>query len=217
MKYRQGTPITKPKLLVGEGVDEVYFFSALVNDLEIDDIQVDQYGGKHKLREGLDALMKRSGFKNNVVSLGITRDADYPNDPAADEMMAAPSAFQSVCSALTSLGLPVPPAVGVKEAGPVSVSVFILPGGDKPGMLEDLCLASADADSAFECVVEFFDCVEQRGGQSHARNMAAKARVHAWLATKPEPDKRLGEAGQSEYWDFSDEAFSDLKSFIQNL
>lgn len=38
--------ISQPKLLVGEGRDEVRFFEALLRYLKISDIQVAEYGGK---------------------------------------------------------------------------------------------------------------------------------------------------------------------------
>ncbi len=42
----QPQTISQPKLLLGEGKDEVLFFSALLKHLQIKDIQVVQYGGK---------------------------------------------------------------------------------------------------------------------------------------------------------------------------
>ena len=50
--------ISKPKLLIGEGWEEVYFFSALLNRLGLNDIQVEQYGGKAKLSPYLRNLVK---------------------------------------------------------------------------------------------------------------------------------------------------------------
>jgi len=43
------TQISKPKLLIGEGLEEVLFFNALLSYLKISDVQVEQYGGKQKL------------------------------------------------------------------------------------------------------------------------------------------------------------------------
>jgi len=45
--YRPGSPITKEKLLLGEGIEEVRFFNALLAHLGITNVQVDQYGGKN--------------------------------------------------------------------------------------------------------------------------------------------------------------------------
>ncbi len=41
--------ISKPKLLIGEGQEEVRFFGALLNHLSLGDIQIEQYNGKNAL------------------------------------------------------------------------------------------------------------------------------------------------------------------------
>jgi hypothetical protein len=38
--------LSKPKLLIGEGKEEVDFFTAFLNHLNISNVQVEQYGGK---------------------------------------------------------------------------------------------------------------------------------------------------------------------------
>ena len=45
----------------------------------------------------------------------------------------------------------------------------------------------------------------------------AKAEVHAFLASREEPDKRLGEAAEAGYWPLGDPAFGHLKNFVLNL
>ncbi len=89
--------LSKPKLLIGEGKEEVDFFTAFLNHLNISNVQVEQYGGKQGLPRYLRTLVVRPGYLN-VVSLGITRDADN----------SAQSAFESVCSSLHRASLPVP-------------------------------------------------------------------------------------------------------------
>lgn len=213
--YRRGMPIIKPKLLLGEGIEEIYFFDALLAHLGINDVQVDQYDGKTNIGAGLKAINGRSGFINQVVSLGVTRDADYADDPA-DDTAAAQRAFQSVSGALAYASLPVPVAPMVKAAGDPEVSVFILPDNQGPGMLEDLCIASTTAPD-LDCITEYFDCVELKTGRVRARRNVAKSRVHAWLATQAEPDKQLGQAALAGYWDWNNPAFDLIKQFVQQL
>ncbi len=43
--------IDKPKIIVGEGIDEVNFFTALVDHLNLDDLQVEHCGGKDGLKK----------------------------------------------------------------------------------------------------------------------------------------------------------------------
>ena len=195
--YQRGTPIIKPKLLLGEGIEEVYSFNALLDHLGITDVQVDQYDGKSKIAAGLKAIKDRSGFINQVVSVGVTRDADYADDPA-DDAAAAQRAFQSVSGALAYANLPAPIAPIVKAAGKPDISVFILPDNQKPGMLEDICIASATAPD-INCIAEYFDCVALKTGRVQIRRNVAKSRVHAWLgdsigtrqATRPSRASRL--------------------------
>ena len=82
-------------------------------------------------------------------------------------------------------------------------------------MLEDLCLAGVQADPAMPCVPEFFDCVQRRANRQP--NNLAKARVHAWLASQVEPDKRLGEAAEAGYWPWASPAFAPLTSLLRVL
>lgn len=184
--------LSKPKLLIGEGKEEVAFFTEFLTHLNISDVQVEQYGGKTGLTSYLRTLILRPGYLN-IVSLGITRDADN----------SAQSAFQSVCGSLNRASLPVPNQPGEIVGDSPKVSVMILPGAQRNGMLEDLCLDAVETDPVLQCVDEYFDCVYRTSGRKP--NNIAKARVHTWLASQIEPDKRLGEAAKAGYlpWDSS--------------
>jgi hypothetical protein len=97
----QPKPLLKPRLLVGEGQDEVFFFEALLAHLGMADVQVEQYGGKGNLARYLNDFLVRPRTVP-VVSLGLTRDADG----------AVGQTFQSIAGLLAARGLPQP-------AGPV--------------------------------------------------------------------------------------------------
>ena len=196
--------LSKPKLLIGEGKEEVNFFTAFLSHLNITDVQVEQYGGKPELPSYLRTLVVRPGYLN-VVSLGITRDADN----------SAQSAFQSVCSSLNRASLPVPSRPGEIVGDSPQVSVMILPDGQNSGMLEDLCLTAIETDPVLQCVDEYFDCVYRTSGRKP--NNMAKARVHTWLASQLEPDKRLGEAAKAGYLPWESPGFDRLKQFLQAL
>jgi len=196
--------LSQPKLLIGEGKEEVDFFTAFLTHLNITNVQVEQYGGKQGLPSYLRTLVVRPGYLN-VVSLGITRDADN----------SAQSAFQSVCSSLNRASLPVPSQPGEIVGDTPQVSVLILPDGQNEGMLEDLCLTAIETDPVLQCVDEYFDCVYRTSGRKP--NNMAKARVHTWLASQLEPDKRLGEAAKAGYWPWDSPGFDSLKQFLQAL
>ena len=197
-------PLTKPRLLIGEGQDELYFFEALLSHLGFADVQVEQYAGKGNLPLYLNDFLLRPG-RNTVVSLGVTRDADGN----------AAQAFQSVAGLLAARGLPHPAGPGQIAAGPPRIGVFLLPDNMRPGMLEDLCLDAAQPDAAMPCVDDFFQCVQQKA--SRQPNNRSKARVHAWLSSQVEPGKRLGEAAKSGYWPWNSPAFDPLKQFLIKL
>ena len=174
-----------PKLLIGEGREEVVFFTAFLRHLHLNDVQVEDFSGKQGLRTYLRALQLRPNFVH-LVTLGIVRDADTH----------ATSAFQSVCDALRGTSL-------------------VVPDGQGPGMLEDLCLAAVQTDPAMLCVNDYFQCLLHNS--QHQPNNPAKARVHAWLASRPEPDLRLGEVAEKGYWLWDNVAFEPIKIFLQTL
>lgn len=205
--------IEKAKLLVGEGPEDERFFSALIGFLRIDDVQIERFGGTGNLSPYLKTLVVRPGF-SSLRSLGITRDA---NGNAAD-------AFRSVCGALLVAHLPVPAAPrqfatevpgGFPNTDPIRVGTFILPGDNVPGMLEDLCLASVQTAPGVECVDDYLSCIEQAAGR--VPDNLAKARVHAWLASRERPGLRLGEAAEKGYWPWESAAFDQIKQFITDL
>jgi hypothetical protein len=67
--------ITKPKILIGEGNDELRFFQSFLKHLNIDDVMVKSYQGKDSLSTYLKTLTVRPDF-SQLVSIGITRDTD---------------------------------------------------------------------------------------------------------------------------------------------
>ena len=98
MKYFPVNEFTKPKLVIGEGHDEWSFFNAVINHLQLgDQLATEQYGGRYKLADGLRAIEERPGFRKNITSLAVTRDADFLDDPQASSEAVIQAAFQSVC------------------------------------------------------------------------------------------------------------------------
>ncbi|MGD1698804.1 DUF3226 domain-containing protein [Dapis sp. BLCC M229] len=187
--------IDKEKLIIGEGRDEESFFSALIKHLEIDDIQVDSYGGKTTLNNYLKGLHLKPGF-SNLRSLLITRDADKLFETAS----------QSIDDSIRRNKL--------NERENLTIKKFIFPDNSSPGMLEDLCLRSIDS-SDMGCIEEFFQCIKKN--TSRETSEFSKAKIHAWLSTQIQPDKRLGEAAKAGYIDWNNEIFNELINFIKIL
>jgi hypothetical protein len=200
--------LSKQKLLIGEGKDEVEFFEAYLRYLKIEDIQVEQYGGKDKLAPYLKTLLSRPGYQD-LIAISIIRDADKSVD----------SAFKSVCSALKNAGFFVP---NKSELGQVvksspSIGIFIMPDNKNSGMLEDLCLKALENDPILSCIDQYFQCVENNALRQPKEKNMSKAKIRAWLSSQEEPDKVLGHAAQEGYLPWDNSAFDSLKSFLQAI
>jgi hypothetical protein len=204
--------IQKPKLLIVEGRDEEMFFGAALTDhLGLTDIQVLPIGGKTLLTTNLAALVNDPLFPS-VQSLAVVRDAD--TTAPGSTVSSAAQAMQSVRGSLIHVGLPHPAAHGQLAAGPPRVGIFIVPNGVDDGMLETLCLLSVSALGEFACVDGYFQCLQ---GYQIVLNNLHKARAHAWLASRPETGKRVGEAALSGYWPWDSNAFDELWAFLRSL
>lgn len=197
--------ITRPTVLLVEGKDDKLFFEAFINNQELQNIQTLDIGGKTRLRQNLKVLKKTPKFSEIVISLGVVRDAN--TDPTA--------AFQSVRDALQSVNLPAPERPLVPVGDSPRVTVMILPEEGAHGMLEDLCLKAVARDPAIVCVEQYFQCLQQQG-LSLSHN-TSKAKVQAFLASRPEEGKRLGEAAQAGYWPWNNEAFLHVRNFLQQM
>lgn len=192
-------------LLIVEGKDGLRFFQALLRHLNLlTEIEIKDFGGAGNLTAYLKTLRQTPGF-DQVVSLGIVRDAE--SDTAR--------ALQSVCSSLGQANLAVPKQPLLIAEGNPKASVFVLPDCKGPGMLDSLCLQSVSGDPAIPCVDQYFQCVQQQG--LTLPNNIAKARLHAFLASRGKPDLLLGEAADAGYFPWNSPAFDLLKQFLRNL
>jgi len=239
-----GRAITKPKLLLVEGKDEVELFDKLLTDLGLADIDIWDIMGKTRFRENIEALPRLSGF-DRVTSVGIVTDAD--KQPKG--------AFDSICDALEAAGLPRPTTRLQSVGDAPQVAIMILPGREAPGMLEDLCLESVADDPAMPCLEEYFRCLEEQleagafpGNPSKAVVRAflasmewleeahfeylqehleeylpelpdapSVAKVHAFLASRYKPNLDLGNAAKKGYWQLDHPAFAQVKQFLSTL
>ncbi|MEA5620343.1 DUF3226 domain-containing protein [Cronbergia sp. UHCC 0137] len=196
--------IYKTKLLLGEGVDEVRFFQGLLKYLNITDVQVEAYEGKDKLGNYLKTLPLRPGYRE-LISLGITRDADKSTN----------NAFDSICGFLKNAKLPIPSKTKETVGDKLKVSVLIIPDYQNSGMLEDVCLEAVKSDPIISCIDDYFKCISYTVGQDTKE--IAKARLKVWLASQIKPDMRLGEAAQAGYFPWNSSAFDGLKQFLESL
>lgn len=162
--------VSKSKLVLVEGEDEVRLFGKLTADSGISDIQIQDLKGKSDLGAKIQAWVSATGHEI-LSSVGVVRDADTCPD----------AAFQSVANALEVAGLERPDQPMEPAGANPRVVVLILPGGGREGMLETICLESVARDPAMCCVKLYFYCLKKRLGKEPRH--PAKARVRAFLAS----------------------------------
>jgi hypothetical protein len=101
------------------------------------------------------------------------------------------------------------------ETGPPQTVVLILPNATTPGMLESLCLDSVANEAAIQCVDQYFDCLNRQAGVIPTNT--PKARLHAFLSSKPRPGLLVGEAASAGYFPWDNPAFAHVKEFLRHL
>lgn len=199
----------QPFILAVEGRDEREFFAALLQYFRVGGVQIWEVGGKSRFRAFLRSVPTTPGYDdqaNHVQAIGIIRDADQ--DPRA--------AFNSLCSDLQAARLPIPSTAFGWVGQDLRIGIAILPDANTAGMLEDLCLTSIQNDPALYCSDAYFECLGALSSYEPPKN-PVKARLLAYLASKPETDPRLGLVAQKGYWSWEHPAFGEIKQFLLNL
>jgi hypothetical protein len=194
--------IVKKRLLLVEGKDELNFFTALLNTLNIDTVQIIDIGGKQQLHSKFQALINMDGFEH-VEKYAIIQDAD-------DDYQAT---FQSITGLLRKLNQPSPQEIcQFVSNDKVAVGIYIFPRKEHNGMLEDLCLASID-NNFLTCIDEYLSCIEQF---TTIKNKP-KARLYSYLSVNAKNTLSLGVAAMQGVFDLNNESFLELKEFLENL
>lgn len=194
-RRRQLFDPTTPRLVLAEGVEDARFLDALAKHLKLTGLEAKDYGGKDKLKPFLKGLVNSPGFRK-VTFVLITRDADQH----------VVRARQSVEDAIRTVGLQT-------STNNRTVKVFIFPNDRDPGVLEDICLQSVCEQPVMSCVDGLFECVRQVDRLPPEHRMS-KAKVYAYLATREQPQRRVGEAAASGTWDFESEAFVLIRNAL---
>jgi len=68
-------------------------------------------------------------------------------------------------------------------------------------------------DPVRPCLDTYLRCIEEKRGAIPV-HLLPKARAHAYLASRPTPDKRVGEAAMNGYWPWDAPAFAPLLAFV---
>ncbi len=199
----QPQQITADVQLLVEGKDAAGFFEWMSRHLQLNGLQIQNFGGVTELRVFLRAFVKRSDF-SRVTRIGVVRDAEE----------SAKSAFDSVRGALRDARLPVPETPGRLGGVNPGVSVWILPDANTNGMLETL-LWETIPDDVRRCIDQFLVCIENVNGERVHR--LHKARATAYLATQRKPHVSVGDAAKRSYWDLDHDALDPVRGFLREL
>jgi hypothetical protein len=186
-------------------LNDYHFFLAFLERMRLDDIQIQVYGGKPKLPDFLRTLPALPNF-GTVSSIGIVRDAD--SNPQ--------QAFASIQDALRRAGLPFPEQPEVPQGNGRSVTVLLLPDAESTGELETLLLRAVVDDPAIPCVDHYFECIQAKANPPAEVSMD-KARLHAFLASKPEPGLPTGTAARASYLKLDSHVYNHVRRFIETL
>ena len=205
---------TKPIVLAVEGADEHFLIRALLASEKLQGrMDFHPLKGNDNLPVKLTALRNTGNFRVFVSTLGVVIDA---------EEREVEDAISSVSNALrAAFGCPLLPGPGVVmewEGKPPRLGAFILPDGQHPGSLEDLCLRAeaVRTDEAMECVDAYLKCLAPLLVDS-TRALQSKRRLHAYLASRPTPGLKIGEAATERCWHFEDPVWAPLKQFLRDL
>jgi hypothetical protein len=205
-----------PHLLVVEGKEGGLLYEMICRFAGVDD--------KIELRSvnGNDATAFRKAIKPLVAvgfhlqTVAIIRDAE--EHPVR--------AWQSVCSAFTQAGLPVPARSGVlsTHSSTLQTAALIVPAAHQKGSMETLCWLSLVGQPLADCVEDFLTCAWNADKTSKPTTQALtdKARIRALLAVgasipRPvKPDKRFIEViKENKFWDWSHQAFTPIVDFVK--
>ena len=180
-------------LLLGQGIADVVFLRALLQDLNLPDMEVDQIGGNYTRLE-LDAVqnqIRRAADKGQRVALVL--DADSGDTRTECEEIVAEK------------GLPVD-------------QVFFIPNDTEPGDLEDL-LEQAIVDEhrcVLDCFREYENCLTAANPMYVKPNK--KAKIYAYceaIGSEAKEDKR--NYLNPLWWNLDNGALEPLKSFLRGL
>ncbi len=215
--------IEQKKLLLVEGKDEVSFLKEFMVRKTISGIQISDLAGRYNFTpKRLLTIMNTPNF-NTLKSLAIIQDADINYQDR----------FKSICSVFKraneelekDLQLTIPTQIAVFTKSTPKIGVFLIPGNNKNGMLESLCLSTIKSDPAtkaiIKCIDAFIECIKQattnQNVQYNKPKNIHKARLRAFLSAMEDDTPSLGIAAQKDYWNWDSEKLTPLLNFLKQI
>jgi len=223
-KQNGKTEIRKTKLILVEGTDACYFFIYLLQSLEIEEIQVLDYGGVTDLTEYLKNLAKLDGYQS-VTSILVLRDAEYPSTQSTET--ASKSAVKSINSSFQKSNL-IPDGADIEafklplyEYNERKIGIGLFPGLDSnkhlitQGTLEELCLKILGKDIVIHKIISGINTfiINYLGFKR-----AHKNKLHAILSfTDKFVGMKLGETANAKGFDFNSPYLKPFVDMIKAL
>lgn len=206
-------------LLLVEGSDEVAFFQALLQFLEIPNVRVEETQGisgmQKKWKQQLAIISNQSAPAGVIKKIALVKDADLKG---TDEV------FIGHQSWLKQNNYPFPAENGTfsnPDANQLAVGIFIMPGDQMGIMLEDLCLGELQ-ESQRDCLDAFITCYglkekTNENDRPESRYPKYKFRIH--MVTNHnvnilEIHKNIRLALSSEMINFNHSVFDQVKAFL---
>ena len=196
----------EPRFVVVEGNDDRQLVGAILRELGITNVEIENVGGKYNLRAGLNALRRR---EPDLAAIGVIRDAD---DSASSALQSATDALTYAFNAAPASHAELTPR---SADAPTALGVFIMPDGKSPGSVEDLCWQAVKDTPAAACAEEYLRCLNDSDALNSKND--AKSLAHAYLAAQESPTQTVGIGAQKGYWPLDHNVFRPLREFLQQL
>ncbi|MFZ4827079.1 MAG: DUF3226 domain-containing protein [Phototrophicaceae bacterium] len=224
--------IERTRLLLVEGVDDIKFFQALCHHLFGEKysatLQIMSYDGKDHLEKLVKALQERDDYFDDVTHLGIVRDADFTGG--------ALQSVQNILKGVARKQLSIPEQHNQFVGTDPSVGIFIMPSGNRKGMLETLVLDALQSDEIIPCVEDYFACIERKGiipkeepldkarlavyqasAQLRMRTYIEGKNVHEEALAKDRKRSSVDDIYKMKWWSWDSPAFDEVKAFLREL
>lgn len=224
--------LTKPKILLVEGQDEVFFFKEFFTLMgQSEAVEIIPLHGKKNLLPKLKAIILDTNF-SILTTCGILEDADQDERATFDSVKTAIEDGNKLIlqQSITSKTFSIPDRVGeIAQDNGIKLGILILPGDKEQGMLETLCLNAAQYPKVTSHIETYLTALKELASQSitsslqpncspyHSPKNLHKARSACYLAGMEEYDSRLGIALKKKYFNFESPSFQPIKAFFTQL
>lgn len=198
-------PANVTRILVVEGPEDKTFFCSLAQHLGINKkLYIVVCNGKDNLESALKSILNDGNF-HNFDHIGIICDNDFPDSREGK------GALETVQNEIDSANkgidenlkktrqLPIPPRPRETAGTKHKVSVLLLPGDDRDGMLENLVLDAIGKDEITKCTDAFYDCLEKQAKLKIQEARKPRSRLSVYISGKI-VDKKYATNDDSRRW-----------------